>query len=95
MTRKPRFSIAALALGLALLAAPGLAQETCLSDAEIQAAVSNGTILPVARVLEREGIAASTQVLSVRVCGAGGQLNYVLAVLGASGAAQNLTVSAR
>ena len=89
------FTFLSVALVGAMLLAPAWAQENCLTDAEVQAAVAGGEIQPVARVLEREGVPASTQVLSVRVCETGGELSYVLAVLGEAGEASTLTLSAR
>ena len=89
------FTFLSVALVSAMLLAPAWAQENCLTDAQIQSAVASGNIQPVARVLEREGIPASTQVLSVRVCETGEGLSYVLAVLGEAGEARTLTVSAQ
>ncbi len=93
----PRLSHLLLALGLMLPfgVSPGMAQEACWDNSAIQSALAEGRILPVATVLQREGIDPSTEVLSVKVCDEGGTEVYVLAVLEASGQARNLTLNAK
>jgi len=69
-----------LALGAVLPAAvsPSLAQ-ACLGKREIQQAVADGRILPLAQILAAGGIDASS-VVSFQVCDRGGGLDYVLQV---------------
>jgi hypothetical protein len=100
MKKTALFRIVSLALALTVLAPATLSQVAaqgggCMGNAEIQEAISAGRIAPVGQVLAREGIPSSTQVLSVRVCEQGGGLQYVLAVLEASGEARNLTLPAQ
>lgn len=91
--------ITSLVLAVTLVApaslGPALAQDGCWDNAAIQAALASGQIQPVAAVLAREGIPATTQVLTVKVCDQGGALVYQLAVLEASGQARNLTLGAK
>lgn len=96
-TRMLRLLSLVLAIGLSLPlgVGPAVAQEACWDNSAIQAALAEGRIQPVAAVLAREGIAPSTEVLSVKVCEQGGVPVYVLAVLEAAGQARNLTVSAQ
>ena len=69
-----------LALGavLPMAASPALAQ-ACLGKREIQQAVSDGRILPLAQILSAGGIDASS-VVSFQVCERGGGLAYTLQV---------------
>lgn len=71
---------ALLALGamLPVSFSPSLAQ-ACLGKREIQQAVSDGQILPLAQILSSGGIDASS-VVSFQVCDRGGGLDYVLQV---------------
>lgn len=87
--------VLALSLSVPLGTMPAVAQEACWDNSAIQAALADGSIQPVAAVLSREGIDPTTQVLSVKVCDAGGAPVYVLAVLEASGEARNLTLNAQ
>ncbi|GGF29235.1 hypothetical protein GCM10011321_20760 [Youhaiella tibetensis] len=59
-------------------ATPSLAQ-ACLGKREIQQAVADGQILPLAQILAAGGIDASS-VVSFQVCDRGGGLAYVLQV---------------
>lgn len=63
---------------LAASVSPSLAQ-ACLGKREIQQAVSDGQILPLAQILAAGGIDASS-VVSFQVCDRGGGLAYVLQV---------------
>lgn len=84
-----------IAAPLSVSVTPAAAQSGCWDPPAIQAALAEGHIQPVGQVLAREGIPASTEVLSVKVCEQGGAPVYVLAVLGASGEAKNLTLNAQ
>lgn len=59
-------------------ASPSLAQ-ACLGKREIQQAVADGQILPLAQILAAGGIDASS-VVSFQVCERGGGLVYMLQV---------------
>jgi hypothetical protein len=85
----------AMALPLSFaLAPPAMAAGHCLSNKEIQAALSSGQISPVAAALAQAGVGRDAKVLSVRVCEEGGRMVYVVAVLGTDGDARNLTLPA-
>jgi len=73
---------------------PVSAQDSCLSNRELQAAIANGEIPPVAEVLQQAGIDRSTEVLSVQACGAGGAFSYHVGVLDAYGEASTLVLQA-
>ena len=57
-------------------------------------AIARGEIPPVAQVLERNGLARGTQVLSVRACQSGGGWAYYVGVIDASGQARTLVLRA-
>jgi hypothetical protein len=94
-----------LAVGAPLLAAvllcaalvvPGFAQGGgggCLSNRDLQAAISAGEIPPVAEVLESQGVNPD-DVLSVKACDEGGEIVYVVGVLDEYGEAQTLVLRA-
>jgi hypothetical protein len=73
---------------------PGLAQETCLSNVDLPAAIARGDIPPVAQVLERNGIGRNTEVLSVEACRSDGGWAYHVGVIDASGKARTLVLRA-
>ncbi|RUT30988.1 hypothetical protein EMQ25_08900 [Arsenicitalea aurantiaca] len=77
-----------------LAPAESVQAQACLSNQELQEAVSSGRVAPVADVLARAGVGRDQQVLSVRACDEGGRIVYVVGVLGADGNAQNLTLPA-
>ena len=83
----------ALSIGMASTA-PASAQ-ACLDRREIQEAVSSGQIMSLDAVLASAGVGADSEVLNVQVCDQGGALVYIIGVLGPTGQAQNLTLSAR
>lgn len=85
----------AMALPMTFASAlPAMAAGQCLSNQEIQAALSSGQIGPVAAALAQAGVGRDAKVLSVRVCREGGRMVYVVAVLGSDGDARNLTLPA-
>jgi hypothetical protein len=69
--------------------------QACLSDREIQEAVSSGRIKSLYDVLASAGIDSSQSVLNVQVCDQGGRLVYIIGVLSPSGEAQNLVLDAQ
>jgi len=69
--------------------------QACLSDREIQEAVSSGRIKSLYEVLASAGIDSSQSVLNVQVCDQGGRLVYIIGVLSPSGEAQNLVLDAQ
>jgi hypothetical protein len=79
----------------AALVAPGFAQGGggCLSNRDLQAAISSGEIPPVAEVLESQGVNPD-DVLSVKACDEGGEIVYVVGVLDEYGEAQTLVLRA-
>lgn len=82
-----------LAVGTMLPASvsPSVAQ-ACLGKREIQQAVADGQILPLAQILAAGGIDASS-VVSFQVCDRGGRLDYVLQVY-ESGVAKTIVLNA-
>ncbi|HEV7718609.1 MAG TPA: hypothetical protein VGO70_06500 [Arsenicitalea sp.] len=85
----------AMALPMSFASAlPAQAAGQCLSNQEIQAALSSGEIGPVAAALAQAGVGRDAKVLSVRVCKEGGRMVYVVAVLSSNGDARNLTLPA-
>jgi hypothetical protein len=70
----------------------GASAAACLTPREIQTAIQSGEVQPVAVILTAAGI--SDMPLSVQLCRQNGRLFYVVAVLGSSGQAQNLTLPA-
>ncbi len=75
--------------------APVQAQgEDCLSNQQVQRAIADGEIAPLAQVLSGAGVGGDAQILSVRVCRENGRYAYLVAVLGRDGAAQNLRLPA-
>lgn len=85
----------AVALPL-VVAAPtsSYAQGNCLGNGDIQNALASGQIQPVDSVVANAGLDPQN-LLSVKVCDAGGQLVYVVAVADSSGEVQNLTLNAQ
>lgn len=74
---------------------PALAQgEDCLSNQQIQRAIADGDVAPLAEVLKGAGIGADAEILSVKVCRQGREYTYVVAVLGRDGNARNLNLPA-
>jgi len=89
----PTFLAGLLAAGLLLgLGLPADAAGACLGKRDIQQAVSDGKILPLASVLSAGGISPS-DVVSFQVCQQGGGYVYVLQVYG-SGDAETVTLNA-
>jgi|GEM_PF-5679177 len=70
-----------------------LAQEGCLSNREIQAAISEGRLAPLGQVMASAGVSAKP-LDPVRVCGSGGSYYYELNVIDQSGATQSLRLNA-
>ena len=90
-------TIAALAASAAMvaLALPAAAQGECLNNRQVQAAIAQGEILPLAEVLAMAGVDGSADVLSAQVCDlGGGQLYYQVAVLDSYGESENLVLNA-
>lgn len=79
----------------ALVPAPASAAD-CLSAGEIRAAVKNGEAVPLSRIIGKIRAAAGGEVLSSpQLCRVGGQLVYLVNVLGSDGQIQRLNVDAR
>ena len=70
-----------------------LAQEQCLSDTELTAAITAGEIQTYAQVMAREGI-TDAKVLSVQACRGDGGWVYQLGVINAAGEARTLVLQA-
>jgi uncharacterized membrane protein YkoI len=97
-----RTTVRALLFGLALLnalaaLAPAAALAgDCLSASEIRAAAQSGEAVPLSRIIGQIRAAAGGEVLSSpQLCRRGGQLVYLVNVLGSDGQIQRLTVDAR
>jgi hypothetical protein len=73
---------------------PGFAQDACLSNLDLQAAIARGDIPPLAEVLQRNGIGRNTEVLSVEVCREDGGWAYRVGVIDADGRARTLVLQA-
>lgn len=96
-TRKPSaLVILAAALALALMGAGTLpaSAQGCLSNREIQEAISSGQVISPYEAVERAGY-ASSDVLDFQLCDQGGRLVYIIQVLSPSGEAQNLVLDAQ
>jgi hypothetical protein len=84
-----------VAATMSLVAAdPAAAQDACMSNRELQAAIESGEIAPVAQVLDQAGVGRDTQVLSVEVCQQNGGWAYFVGVINAQGEAQTLVLPA-
>jgi uncharacterized membrane protein YkoI len=96
-TRKPSVLVLATVLALVLTSFSTLpaSAQACLSNREIQEAVSSGQIKSLDEVLASAGVDSSQSVLNVQVCDQGGRLVYIIGVLSPSGEAQNLVLDAR
>jgi hypothetical protein len=81
--------VAGLAFGVVV---PTEAAGACLGKRDIQQAVSDGRILPLASVLAAGGISPS-DVVSFQVCEQGGGYVYILQVYG-SGDAETVVLNA-
>lgn len=97
LTRKPS-ALVVLATVLALAATgagtlPASAQ-ACLSNREIQEAISSGQVMSPYQAVERAGY-DSSDVLDFQLCDQGGRLVYIVQVLSPSGEAQNLVLDAQ
>ncbi len=85
-----------LLCGVAVLAPAPLLAADCLSAGEIRAAVKNGEAVPLSRVIGQIRAAAGGEILSSpQLCRVGGQLVYLVNVLGSDGQIQRLTIEAR
>ncbi len=72
-----------------------IAQQNCLSDAQIQQAVANSQILPLNIVLNNAGIAKGSKVLPpIAVCDVNGVLFYQFSILDKNGKASKLVLPA-
>jgi uncharacterized membrane protein YkoI len=78
MTRKAFLATLLAFFALALPVLPVEAQGACLSDREIQSAISSGKILPLNKIITRAGLTG--KVLSFKVCENGGQLQFVISI---------------
>ena len=97
MIRAIRTLVAVMTAAMMMVSAgpmPAGAQESCLSNRDLQAAIARGDIAPVAEVLQREGIDKNTEVLSVEACQSNGGLAYYIGVIDAQGQARTLVLQA-
>lgn len=96
LTRKPSALVvlaAVLALALTAGTLPASAQ-SCLSNREIQEAISSGQVMSPYEAVQRAGY-DSSDVLDFQLCDQGGRLVYIVQVLSPSGEAQNLVLNAQ